>query len=282
MKLSPLLPPETLSSLLPEVVLLDARPSREAYAEGHLRGARHADLNRDLSRAETLGFDPIQGGRHPLPDLVTFARLVGEWGIAPATRVVVYDAAGGANAAARCWWMLRSLGHTQVQVLDGGLTAALEAGFELTGDAPEVIPQDTYPTARWHLTTVDPDILEKLAQHAAWKVLDVRSPERYRGEVEPLDPIAGHIPGAFNLPYLTNLQEDGRFRPAEELKEMYTDLLGGLNPDHLVVHCGSGVTACHTLLALEVAELPGAALYVGSWSEWCRSGKPQATGPDPR
>lgn len=281
MKLPALLPPEELASLMEGIVLLDARQGQTAYAEGHLRGARHADLNRDLSMAETLGFDPAKGGRHPLPELITFARTVGDWGIEPNTRVVVYDAAGGANAAARCWWMLRSLGHEQVQVLDGGLPAALGAGLGLTGDLPEILPQDTYPAARWHLTTVDIDIVEKLAHHPAWEVLDVRNPERYRGDTETLDPVPGHIPGAFNLAYTTNLQEDGRFRPAEELKEMYEDLLGDLKPDHLVVHCGSGVTACHTLLALEHAGLPGAALFVGSWSEWCRSGKPIALGENP-
>ena len=281
MKLPALLPPEELASLTEAIVLLDARQGSAAYAEGHLRGARHADLNRDLSGAETLGFDPAKGGRHPLPDLITFARMVGDWGIEPGTRVIIYDADGGANAAARCWWMLRSLGHEQVQVLDGGLPAALNAGLELTGDLPEVLPQDTYPAARWHLTTVDLPIVEKLAHHLDWEVLDVRSAERYRGDTETLDPVAGHIPGAFNLPYTTNLQEDGRFRPAEELNEMYGDLLGELKPDHLVVHCGSGVTACHTLLALEHAGFPGAALYVGSWSEWCRSGKPIATGENP-
>ena len=281
MKRPALLPPEELASLREGIVLLDVRQDPAAYAEGHLRGARHANLNRDLSTAETLGFDPAKGGRHPLPELITFARTVGDWGIEPNTRVVVYDAAGGSNAAARCWWMLRSLGHEQVQVLDGGLPAALEAGLELTGDRPEIIPQDTYPAARWHLPTVDTAIVEKLAHHPAWEVLDVRSPERYRGEAETLDPVPGHIPGAFNLPYTTNLQEDGRFRPVEELKEMYEDLLGDLKPDHLVVHCGSGVTACHTLLALELAGLSGAALYIGSWSEWCRSGKPIAIGENP-
>lgn len=281
MNLPPLLPPEELAALMGQIVLLDARLGEALYAKGHLRGARHADLNRDLSTAETLGFDPSKGGRHPLPDLITFARTVGAWGIEAGTRVVVYDSAGGANAAARCWWMFRSLGHTRVQVLDGGLEAALGVGLKLTTDPPKVTPQETYPAARWHLTTVGADIVEKLAQHPGWEVLDVRSPERYRGESEPIDPEAGHIPGAFNLPFSTNLQEDGRFRPKEELREMFDDLLGDLKPDHFVVHCGSGVTACHTLLAMEHAGLPGAALYVGSWSEWCRSTRPRAKGENP-
>lgn len=281
MKPPVLLPPEELTALLDQVVLLDARQGDALYAEGHLRGARQADLNRDLSTADTVGFNPALGGRHPLPEVLTFARTVGAWGIQPGTRVVVYDAAGGANAAARCWWMLRSLGHTQVQVLDGGLQAALALGLKLSIEKPEFTPFEPYPAPHWQWTTVDIQVVEKLAPHASWEILDVRSPERYQGYSEPFDPIPGHIPGAFNLPYTTNLQEDGRFRPQEELKEMYEDLLGDLKPDHLVVHCGSGVTACHTLLALEHAGLPGASLYVGSWSQWCRSGKPIATGEQP-
>lgn len=281
MKLPVLLPPEELPALLGKVVLLDARQGEALYAEGHLRGARHADLNRDLSSADTKGFDPAFGGRHPLPDLATFASTVGAWGIGPESRVVVYDAAGGANAAARCWWMLRALGHTHVQVLDGGLQAALALGMKLPSELPHFQPLEPYPYSHWQLTTVDMEVVEKLAHHPAWEVLDVRSPERYRGYLEPFDPEAGHIPGAFNLPYATNLQEDGRFRPPEELREMFDDLLGDLRPDHLVVLCGSGVTACHTLLAMDHAGLPGAALYVGSWSEWCRSSKPIKRGENP-
>ena len=203
---------------------------------------------------------------------------LGLLGIGPETPVVIYDDQGGANSAARAWWMLKAVGHEAVQVLNGGLNAALSAGFGLTTEASPARPCAHYPAAAWLLPAVDLDVVEKLAQHREWRVLDVRSKERYRGDTEPFDPVAGHIPGAVNLPYTENLDPEGRFKSPEELRTLYTPLLGDLRPDHLVVHCGSGITACHTLLALEHAGLPGAALYVGSWSEWCRSGKPVALG----
>lgn len=277
---SPLLAPEDLKALLEEgAVLLDVR-GEAAYAAGHLPGALRVDLDRDLSRAKEEGFDPAAGGRHPLPVLKTFCATVGAWGIGPDTRVLCYDDQKGAYAA-RAWWMLRALGHEAVQVLDGGLQAAQAVGVALSTEPGVAQAVDPYPAGFWSRTTVDLPIVEKLAQHAAWKVLDVRSGERYRGETEPLDPVAGHIPGALNLPFDQNLDHAGRFKPKAELRELYEDLLDGLKPDHLVVHCGSGVTACHTLLALEAADLPGSALFVGSWGEWCRSGKPIATGANP-
>ncbi|MDE3245909.1 MAG: sulfurtransferase, partial [Acidobacteriota bacterium] len=169
-------------------------------------------------------------------------------------------------------------GHETAWVLDGGLKAALDAGFELTASPSTPRPCAHYPANAWLLPTVDLDVIEKIAKHPQWRVLDVRSRERYQGLAEPLDPVAGHIPGAVNLAYGENLDAEGRFKSPEELSALYTQLLDGLRPDHLVVHCGSGITACHTLLALEHAGLPGAALYVGSWSQWCRSGKPIAKG----
>jgi thiosulfate/3-mercaptopyruvate sulfurtransferase len=240
-------------------------------------------VERDLSTAFREDHDPARGGRHPLPPLREFCATVGAWGIGPGTRVAVYDATGGANAAARAWWMLRSLGVERVQVLDGGLQAALDAGLHLTTEVPVFVDKEPYPAARWHSTVVEIGIVEQLARHKDWKVLDVRSAERYRGETEPFDPVAGHIPGALNRPYTENLGPDGRFKSREELRALYADLMEGLRPDHLVVHCGSGVTACHTLLALEAAGYRGPegeapALYVGSWSEWCRSGREQGKG----
>lgn len=274
---NPLLDPGDLPLADPNLVLLDARAAAD-YAAGHLPGARHADPERHLSRAAEPDHDPAKGGRHPLPSLKAFCATVGEWGIGPDSRVVVYDAAGGANAACRAWWMLRSLGLQQVQVLDGGLQAALETGLRLTEEIPEFQPLEPLPAVRWHATVADIEVVGKLARHPDWKVLDVRSAERFRGETEPFDPVAGHIPGAVNLPYTENLEADGRFKSPEALRAVYAGLTEGLRPDHLVVHCGSGVTACHTLLALEHAGLSGSALYVGSWSEWCRSGREQATG----
>jgi thiosulfate/3-mercaptopyruvate sulfurtransferase len=275
--LPPLLSPEDLPALIAEgAVLLDVR-GEAAYAEGHLPDALRVDLDRDLSRAKEEGFDPAVGGRHPLPALKTFCATLGAWGIGPGTRVLCYDDQKGAYAA-RAWWMLRAIGHEAVQVLDGGLQAA---ELPLTKEAAAPSPVAPYPAPFWSRTTVDLPIVEKLARHAEWKVLDVRAGVRYRGESETLDPVAGHIPGALNLPFDQNLDAEGRFKPKAELRELYEDLLQGMKPDHLVVHCGSGVTACHTLLALEAADLPGGALFVGSWGEWCRSGKPIALGANP-
>ena len=257
-------------------VLLDARPGPANFGREHLPGARHADLDRCLSTALAPGADPARGGRHPLPSPEAWARQLGAWGITPGTTVVAYDEAGGGNAAARLWWMLRAFGHERSAVLDGGMQAALAQGLPAPGAAPA--PAPPYPEDRWLLPMADLAMVDRLRQDPDWKVLDVRATPRYRGETEPFDPVAGHIPGALNLPYSENLGPDGRFRPAQELRRMYQSLLGDTPRGRLVVHCGSGVTACHTLLALEVAGLGGAALYVGSWSEWCRNPLPVSKG----
>jgi thiosulfate/3-mercaptopyruvate sulfurtransferase len=253
-----------------------------AYAGGHLPGALHADLNRHLSTASDPGHDPARGGRHPLPPLERFAAQVGAWGIGPGTEVLVYDANGGGNAGARLWWMLRALGHERVWLLDGGLPAALAAGLTLTVEIPAVAPLAPYRADRWRLPLVDMEEVEAIRRDPARKLLDVRSAERWRGEAEPFDPVAGHVPGSLNLAWNDNLAPDGRFKSPQALRAQFEALLGGTDPDGLTVHCGSGVTACHTLLALEVAGLAGAALYVGSWSEWCRSGRAMSPEPKPR
>ena len=271
--MSPLISAADLRPRLSSVRLLDARQDPSDYATGHLLGAQHADPNRHLSTASDPGHDPAQGGRHPLPPVARFALQVGAWGIDPATDVVVYDASGGGNAAARLWWMLRALGHGRVFVLDGGLQAALGAGMTLIVENTAIDPASPYPTERWHLPLVDADGVEALRRDPSQRLLDVRSAERWRGEAEPFDPVAGHIPGSLNMAWNENLGPDGRFKSPAALRDQYEALLGGVPPAQLTVHCGSGVTACHTLLALEVAGLPGAALYVGSWSEWCRSGR---------
>jgi thiosulfate/3-mercaptopyruvate sulfurtransferase len=255
-------------------LLMDARPSAEAFAQGHLPGAVHADLNRCLSSAGDPGFDPARGGRHPLPAPARWAEQLGAWGITPETWVVAYDDANGGNGAARLWWMLRAFGHRRAAVLDGGLQAALAAGLPAPGAV--AAPAPPYPGDRWLLPTVSLEDVDRLRRDPAWKVLDVRARPRYQGLTEPFDPVAGHIPGALNLPFAENLDAQGRFKPPQELRRMYQEFLAGTAPDHLVVHCGSGVTACHTLLALEQAGLEGAALYVGSWSEWCRNPVPRA------
>jgi thiosulfate/3-mercaptopyruvate sulfurtransferase len=200
-------------------------------------------------------------------------------GIGADSEVVVYDDKGGANAASRCWWMLRAVGHRRVRVLDGGWAAALAADLPTEAGAAAPVSGPPYPVPdAWLLPTANIEEVASRGDDDAWKVLDVRAAERYRGETEPLDPVAGHIPGADNLFFEDNLGPDGRFLSAEALREKYRALLGQHPPDHLIVSCGSGVTACHTLLALEAAGLSGAKLYVGSWSEWCRSDRPKAKG----
>jgi thiosulfate/3-mercaptopyruvate sulfurtransferase len=279
MPLGPLVAPEALRSLPAPLRLMDARPGAAAYASGHLEGALHADPDLALSSAGEPGFDPARGGRHPLPSPATWAARLGAWGIGPETWVVAYDAASGGNAAARLWWMLRAAGHDRVAVLDGGLRAAQAAGLPPTTAAPAApTPRPPYPFLAWGRPLASLEAVERLVRDPAWKVLDVRSRERWRGETEPFDPVPGRIPGTLNLPYTENLGPDGRFKPPAELRSAYLGLLGGTPPEHLVVHCGSGITACHTLLALELAGLPGASLYVGSYGEWCRSGRPLGKG----
>lgn len=274
---SPLLSATDLRERFGTAVVIDARPDAAAYAAGHLVGALHADLERTLSTAADRDHDPKRGGRHPLPSPAAFAQQVGLWGIGPEADVVVYDAASGANAAARLWWMLRSIGHDRVQVLDGGLAAAVAAGCA----TDSVVPHVTAPISRterlWKLPTVTADIVDVRRRLSEWNLLDVRSRERFRGDHEPMDPVPGHIPGAANIPFTENLNPDGRFKTPSELTDLYAGFVDS-NPKTAIVMCGSGVTACHTLLALEHAGLHGAALYVGSWSEWCRSDYERATG----
>lgn len=269
-----LLPPETLTQLPPGHLLLDCRPGPDVFASGHLPGALHADFDRFLSSAAEPGFDPARGGRHPLPEPHRWSELLGAWGITPQTLVVAYDNASGGNGAARLWWMLRASGHSRVLVLDGGLQAAQEAGHGLANAVTTVTPAPPYPMKAWALPQVDLAAVARLRQDPQWKLLDVRAVERWRGEVEPFDPAPGRIPGSLNLPWSENLDARGRFKPAQALREMYLNLLQETPADHLAVHCGSGITACHTLLAMELAGLSGASIYMGSYSEWCRSGNP--------
>ena len=218
----------------------------------------------------------------PLPAPFAFARTVGRLGIEPGDAVVAYDDKGGAHAAARFWWMMRALGHEAVALLDGGIDAAVQAGIETeAGEAPDRRPADYPAPTQWKLPTADLDFVRRQRAEEDWLLLDVRAAPRYRGDAEPFDPVAGHIPGAVNAPYETNLDETGRFLDSPQLRERYESLLAGRRPDRVVVSCGSGVTACHTLAALERAGLTGASLYVGSFSEWCRSEEPCAKGDTP-
>jgi thiosulfate/3-mercaptopyruvate sulfurtransferase len=256
--------------------LIDSRGfgnSRERYEQGHLPGALYVDLEALAAHTE----DAANGGRHPLPAVNDFAALLGRLGITPQTHVIVYDDKASANPAARFWWMMKAIGHEQVQVLNGGLQAAVAAGITPTTEAP-VAPQTTeYPAPVAFTGTVAIEEAGQAAQSADRIVIDVRETPRYLGQTEPLDLIAGHIPGAINVPYSTNLGADNRYLSAEQLKSAYQDVFGDIKPGQVIVHCGSGVTACHTLLALEQAGLSGAKLYVGSWSEWSRRDLPIAT-----
>lgn len=266
------------------VVLVDARSGQDAherYRARHLEGAMHVDLDHELARHPHD--DPSQGGRHPLPDPVAFANVLARLGIGPQTHVVVYDDKGGANAAARFWWMLRATGHEHVQVLDGGLDAGVAAGIPTgtRGPRPTIrMPKQLPGFDRMPLA--DADEVARAASDPARLVIDVRDASRYRGESDPFDPTPGHIPGARNAPFATtNLGPDGRFLPASELRDKYRELLANRSPSEVIVSCGSGVTACHTLLAMERAGLGGAKLYVGSFSEWSRSGRPIVKGSSP-
>lgn len=268
MSIDPILSATALKAL-PEVVLLDCRVDEAAYRRGHLRGAQHVQLERDLSAPAP---EPSRGGRHPLPSAREFAARVGSWGITPSSHVVAYDDQNGANAAARLWWMLRALGHAKVQVVEGGLAALQAAGFSLTTDSPDPQPTAAYPVTDWQRALADINEVEQARNDAARRVIDVRAAAvADGGESEPIDPIAGHIPGAYNVPLTDNLRPDGTFKSGDELRAMYTAALSGIAPQQAIIHCGSGVTACHTLLALERAGLDGAKLYNGSWSEWCRN-----------
>ncbi len=239
---------------------------RQAYQEAHIPGAFYVDLETDLSAAEGPG-------RHPLPDWGQFAVRMGELGIGDDSVVVTYDDRGG-GVASRLWWMLRALGHERTYLLDGGITAWVADGHAVTGDLPDHEPGDLTVDPRPGIAIDRDELQQRLGTVVA---LDARAGERYRGEIEPLDPVAGHIPGAVNAPYEDNLGPDERFLPADVLAQKYQDLGVGGETD-TVVYCGSGVTACHDLLAIEHAGLGEALLYPGSWSDWSTAGYEVATG----
>jgi thiosulfate/3-mercaptopyruvate sulfurtransferase len=239
--------------------LADPTAGERAFADGHLPGAVYAHLDRDLSGVKTG-----RNGRHPLPERQALAERAGAWGVAADVQVVCYDAQGMPYAA-RAWWLLRWLGHEAVAVLDGGTAAWGAAGGTLTRELAPARARAPYPLRAPAMPTLQAG--ELLAQLGRRPLLDARAAERFRGEVEPLDPVAGHIPGALNRFFKDNLQSDGRFKPAAELRGEFEALHAA--PAQWVHQCGSGVTACHNLLAMEHAGLTGSALYPGSWSEWC-------------
>jgi len=268
----------------PDVAVIDCRfdlinpeAGRRAYLAGHIPAARYADLNQDLSA-------PISpnSGRHPLPSPKDFAATLGRLGIGNATQVIAYDDAGG-SFAARLWWLLRWLGHRSVAVLDGGVKAWTAAGGTLESGEEKPLSKEI-PGGRIS-PRADSAAVIGTADIAAFLndpgnlLVDARAAERFAGSVEPIDAVAGHIAGAVNHPFSANLAPDGRFLPAPDLKRLWASRLAGRQAAHLAAMCGSGVTACHNLLSLEVAGLSGAKLYAGSWSEWIRDpNRPVARG----
>lgn len=266
----------------PRVVVVDCRfnllepaAGRAAYDRGHVPRARYAHLDDDLARHPKPG-----EGRHPLPERDTFAATLGRWGIRPTDTVVAYDEGSGAIAA-RLWWLLRWLGHESSYVLDGGFAAWQAASLPVEDEQP-----------RWQAARYEPhrpesapivataELRDRIANGEL--LVDARAAPRYRGEQEPIDPVAGHVPGARNRPFSSNVTAAGMFRPSPELRTELLDLLEGREPSRIIAMCGSGVTACHLLLAMEVAGLPGGQLYAGSWSEWIRDpARPVAVGAEP-
>lgn len=248
---------------------------REAYREAHIPGAVYAHLDLDLS-----GLKTETSGRHPLPDEMRFLMRVSRWGIGNDTQVVAYDQDNGMWAS-RLWWLLRYIGHTAVAVLDGGFAKWVREGRPTrAGDERRAFVSRSGSTRKSMMVTADE--VERLRTDPACRLIDSRAPERYRGEVEPIDPVAGHIPGAVNHYNLSNVNDDGTFLAPEALRATFRALLGEVPTSQVMTYCGSGVAAAHNLLAMEVAGLSGARMYPGSWSEWCRDpDRPVATGSQP-
>ena len=251
----------------PGLVIFDCRhelmvpeAGARAYAQSHLPGARFAHSETDLAGPKTG-----RNGRHPLPDPKVFMGWLGRNGVDTGKQVVAYDYAAGSSAA-RLWWMLRWVGHDRVAILDGGWEGWVGAGLPVTAEQPHVTATQFVgePRPLW----VDVEFVSSHLGDPSVVVLDARTPERFRGVAEPIDPVAGHIPGARNRLFKDNLAADGRFRPPHELRQAFMDVLNTARPEQIVHQCGSGVSPCSNLLAMEIAGLTGSRLYAGSWSEW--------------
>lgn len=251
----------------PELVIFDCRhelmnpeAGARAYAQSHLPGARFAHSETDLAGPKTG-----RNGRHPLPEPEAFMAWLGRNGVDGSKQVVAYDFAAG-SASARLWWMLRWVGHGRAAVLDGGWEGWLKAGLPVTAEQPSITATTFAGVLRpvW----VDVGFVQSHLGDPSVAVLDARAPERFQGLAEPIDPVAGHIPGARNRLFKENLSADGRFKSPHELKQAFVDVLGTARPEQVVHQCGSGVSACSNLLAMEIAGLAGSRLYPGSWSEW--------------
>ena len=255
------------------VIIVDAssgKNAKENYFMKHLNNALYIDLNSQLA---VLPNDFADGGRHPLPSINKFAETLQQLGITNDSHVIVYDDKSGANAAARFWWMLKSIGHEKVQVLNGGIEEAEKVNFPINNNVEIPKTVEPYKFEDWKLHTAEINEVEKHSLNKNYIVIDVRENNRYRGEIEPIDLVAGHIPGAINVPFSTNLNENGQFLSPMELKEKYQTIFGNIKSENIIIHCGSGVTACHSLLAIDYAGLAIPKLYAGSWSEWSRNNK---------
>lgn len=255
----------------PDLRIFDVRTgtnAKEDYLKKHLKNAVFVDLNSDLAEID----NPKIGGRHPLPKFENFIKTLGKLGIDNYSEVVIYDDKNGANAAARFWWMLKAVGHRNARVLNGGFQIAENQNYPLNS-GEENYPKTEYKTEinNWELPQVWIDNMKIATENPDYVIVDVRESQRYQGITEPIDLIAGHIPNAVNIPFTENLDENGLFKSPEILKEKYSELMEKFDSDKIIFHCGSGVTACHSLLALDYAgfEIPN--LYVGSWSEWSRN-----------
>lgn len=273
MKISPIIEVKELLKIYKnlDVLIFDVSNSKNGksnYVVDHLEGAIFIDLNSQLADIKS---DFSNGGRHPLPQIENFAKTLTELGISKNTHVVIYDDNNGSNASARFWWMLKSVGHEKVQVINGGKIEAKKHKFPLSSKT-EVIKKvsESYQVDKWKLSTVEIKEVEKISKDKRFILIDVRSTERYDGKDEPIDLIAGHIPGAINIPFTENLDNNGLFLKPNQLKLKYQTQFGKTKVENIIIHCGSGVTACHTILALAYAEMEIPKLYVGSWSEWSR------------
>lgn len=275
MDFSPIITAADFIALPPEsYILFDVSAgSINRYNNEHLSHAHFIDLEQDLAEIK----DFAQGGRHPLPTLSKFTNTLGQFGVKPNSRVILYDDKMNANAAARFWWMLQAVGHRKTQVIDGGYSIALAAGAATSRRIQNKNATAPYPAFRWALPISTLTEVEQASANKNKLIIDVRAKDRYDGLTEPIDLIAGHIPNAINIPFTENVDINGCFHSPAVLHEKYKSYFDTYHSENIIVHCGSGVTACHSLLAMAYANFKIPHLYIGSWSEWSRNHKAIAT-----
>lgn len=274
--LSPLISPTDLLSLYGTegLIILDASNSawsKERYKKEHLESAFHLDLETQIANIEP---DVSVGGRHPLPSLENFSKTLTDLGITPESHIIIYDEESAGNAAARLWWMLVAVGHENVQVVDGGYKAAKEAGYPISSEIIQPKTVAKYICEKWLLPQVTMLDMDNIINDKNYLIVDVRSKVRYDGITEPIDLIAGHIPGAINSFYMDNIDANGFFLAPDVIREKYEKLFGNYPAENIILHCGSGVTACHTILAVASAGMEIPSIYMGSWGEWSRNNRP--------